>query len=150
MILDTYSEVFVWVGRGANELEKRESLKTAVDYIQSDPSKRDLDSTLLIQVCSILMRLKLIETSMHTCITFQVKQGCEPPTFTCHFLGWNPNLWDKDKSYETYRKLVTSGVTSVAGELSKYDEDRKFKYADLKGKGNCPTGVDPTKKEVRI
>ena len=50
MILDTYSEVYVWVGRGANEVEKKESLKTACEYIQTDPSNRDLDSTLLIQV----------------------------------------------------------------------------------------------------
>ena len=50
MILDTYSELFVWVGRGANEVEKREALKTACEYIQTDPSNRDLDSTLLIQV----------------------------------------------------------------------------------------------------
>ena len=47
-----------------------------------------------------------------------------------------------------YRKQVTSGVTGVASELTKYDESRKFKYDDLKGKGNCPTGVDATKKEV--
>jgi hypothetical protein len=53
MMLDTYSEVFVWVGRGANELEKKEGLKTAQEYIQTDPSDRDLDSTTLIQVCSI-------------------------------------------------------------------------------------------------
>lgn len=79
---------------------------------------------------------------------FQVKQGCEPPTFTCYFLGWNANLWAQDKTYETYRKQVSSGVTSVVDELSKYDENRKFKYAELKGKGNCPTGVDATKKEV--
>ena len=50
MILDTYSEVFVWVGRGANEVEKKESLTAACEYIQTDPSKRDLDSTLLLQV----------------------------------------------------------------------------------------------------
>ena len=50
MILDTYSEVFVWVGRGANEVEKKEALRTACEYIQTDPSNRDLDSTLLIQV----------------------------------------------------------------------------------------------------
>ena len=50
MILDTYSEVFVWVGRGANEVEKKESLRAACEYIQTDPSKRDLDSTLLLQV----------------------------------------------------------------------------------------------------
>ena len=78
----------------------------------------------------------------------QVKQGCEPPTFTCHFHGWNPDVWLQDKSYEMYRKQVSSGITSAIHELSKYDEGRKFDYEDLKGQNNCPTGVDPTKKEV--
>ena len=50
MILDTYSQVFVWVGRGANEEEKKEALRSACEYIQTDPSNRDLDSTLLLQV----------------------------------------------------------------------------------------------------
>ena len=50
MILDTFSEVFVWIGRGANEVEKKEALKTAQEYIKTDPSDRDLDSTTLIQV----------------------------------------------------------------------------------------------------
>ena len=50
MILDTYDMVFVWIGRGANEVEKKEALKSAKEYIQTDPSNRDLDSTLLIQV----------------------------------------------------------------------------------------------------
>ena len=54
MILDTFSEVFVWVGRGANELEKKEGLKTAYEYIETDPSNRDVDSTLLIQVIFML------------------------------------------------------------------------------------------------
>jgi len=51
MILDTFSEVFVWIGRGANEEEKKESLTIAKEYITSDPSGRDIDSTLLLQVC---------------------------------------------------------------------------------------------------
>ena len=79
----------------------------------------------------------------------QVKQGCEPPTFTCHFLGWNPKLWAQDKSYEAYRKQVSEGVIAVAEELKKYDDNRKFKYVELKGRHNCPTGVDVTRKEVR-
>ena len=79
----------------------------------------------------------------------QVKQGCEPPTFTCHFLGWNPNLWAQDKSYEAYRRQVSEGVTAVAEELKKYDDSRKFKYEELKGKDKCPTGVDPSRKEVK-
>ena len=76
-----------------------------------------------------------------------MKQGFEPPTFSCHFLGWNPNLWAQDSSYETYRKQVTQGVTSGKEELKKYDEGRKFPYEQLKGK-SCPQGVDPTMKEV--
>ena len=52
MILDTYAQVFVWIGRDANEVEKREGLKTAKEYIESDPSSRDLDSTQLLQVSS--------------------------------------------------------------------------------------------------
>ena len=50
MILDTYAQVFVWIGRGANEVEKKEGLKTAKEYIETDPSNRDLDSTQLLQV----------------------------------------------------------------------------------------------------
>ena len=56
-------------------------------------------------------------------------------------------MWAQDNSYETYRKQVTQGVTSVQEELKKYDEGRKFPYEQLKGK-SCPQGVDPTMKEV--
>ena len=77
-----------------------------------------------------------------------MKQGFEPPTFTCHFLGWNPNLWAQDKSYEAYRKQVTEGVTAVAEELKKYDDSRKFKYEELKDKNKCPSCVDALRKEV--
>jgi len=63
MILDTFDQVFVWIGRGANEVEKKEALKTARDYIQSDPSGRDLDSTLLFQVHShVCMKLNQFQS----------------------------------------------------------------------------------------
>ena len=29
MLLDTYNQVFVWIGRGANDVEKKEGLQTA-------------------------------------------------------------------------------------------------------------------------
>ena len=50
MMLDTFEQVFVWVGRGANAVEKKEALSTAMEYVKSDPSERDLDSVSLIQV----------------------------------------------------------------------------------------------------
>ena len=65
MILDTYAEVYVWVGRGANEVEKKESLKAAVDYIETDPSNRDLDSTVLLQVWSTTQVIAGHPLSLH-------------------------------------------------------------------------------------
>ena len=48
-------------------------------------------------------------------VCVQVKQGFEPPIFTCHFLGWNPNLWAQDKTYEAYLKEVC--VNTIRGGL---------------------------------
>ena len=154
MILDTYSKVFVWVGREAREDEVKEALKITVEYVRTDPSNRDLASTELLQVCDVASTHILLSCSLIFCSSLnppllpspQVKQGFEPPTFSCHFLGWNPNLWAQDNSYETYLKQVTQGVTSGKEELKKYDEGRKFPYEQLKGK--CPQGVNPTIKEV--
>ena len=53
MILDTYSKVFVWVGREAREDEVKEALKITVEYVRTDPSNRDLASTELLQVCDV-------------------------------------------------------------------------------------------------
>lgn len=75
----------------------------------------------------------------------QVRQGFEPAPFRCHFLGWNPNLWAQNKSYEEYKNSVTSGVTSVQKELEVYDDSRKLSYEELKGN---PVGIDLTRKEV--
>ncbi len=58
MILDTYDEVFVWIGRYANEEEKKHSLTIATEYIESDPSGREPDST------SILMVMLTAQTSL--------------------------------------------------------------------------------------
>lgn len=75
----------------------------------------------------------------------QVKQGFEPSTFRCHFLGWNPAVWTQDKSYEAYKQSVDSGITNVKDELKQYDDSRKLSYAQLKG---SPVGIDLMKKEV--
>lgn len=75
----------------------------------------------------------------------QVKQGFEPSTFRCHFLGWNPSLWAQNISFEEYKKLVTAGVTNVEDELKQYDDSRKLSHEQLKG---SPSGIDLSKKEV--
>ncbi|XP_036381933.1 gelsolin-like isoform X2 [Megalops cyprinoides] len=73
MILDTWEQVFVWIGNEANEEEKAEAMASAVRYIQTDPSSRDPRTPIVI-----------------------TKQGFEPPTFTGWFLGWDAEYWSSD------------------------------------------------------
>uniref|UniRef100_A0A8C4P0G4 Scinderin n=1 Tax=Dicentrarchus labrax TaxID=13489 RepID=A0A8C4P0G4_DICLA len=71
MLLDVWDQVFVWIGKDANEVERTESVKSAKQYIETDPSSRDKQTPVVI-----------------------VKQGHEPPTFTGWFLAWDPSYWD--------------------------------------------------------
>lgn len=66
-VLDCYTEVYVWVGNGANESEKQMASETARKYVESAPDGRDPQ-----------------------CAITTVAQGSEPLLFTCHFLGWDP------------------------------------------------------------
>nr|XP_056712977.1 scinderin isoform X2 [Euleptes europaea] len=70
MLFDTWDQVFVWIGKDANETERTESIKSAKRYIDTDPSGRDKGTPIVI-----------------------VKQGYEPPTFTGWFLAWDSNRW---------------------------------------------------------
>uniref|UniRef100_A0A8C0VSE6 Villin 1 n=1 Tax=Cyanistes caeruleus TaxID=156563 RepID=A0A8C0VSE6_CYACU len=70
-LLDTWDQVFFWIGNGANESEKEAAAVMAQEYLRSHPSGRDLDTPIIV-----------------------VKQGYEPPTFTGWFLAWDPLNWD--------------------------------------------------------
>ncbi|XP_064608792.1 gelsolin, cytoplasmic-like [Liolophura sinensis] len=124
-LLDTFDEVYVWVGKGANAIEKKQALQTAKEYIDTDPVGRTPDSTLLLQV----------------------KQNHEPASFTCHFLGWDPDKWQHGKSYEDIKEELgaeNAGVTLVDEELKKYQ--RTYSFDELKRR-LPPEGVDVTNKE---
>uniref|UniRef100_A0A8V5HER0 Gelsolin n=1 Tax=Melopsittacus undulatus TaxID=13146 RepID=A0A8V5HER0_MELUD len=64
MLLDTWDQVFVWIGKDAQEEEKTEALKSAKRYIETDPASRDKRTPVTV-----------------------VKQGFEPPTFSGWFLA---------------------------------------------------------------
>ncbi|XP_027728036.1 adseverin [Vombatus ursinus] len=70
MLLDAWEQIFLWIGKDANEVERSESLKSAKAYLETDPSGRDRGTPVVI-----------------------VKQGYEPPTFTGWFLGWDASKW---------------------------------------------------------
>lgn len=82
MILDTWDQVFVWIGNEAHEEEKTEAAASAERYIDSDPAGRDPRTPIVT-----------------------LKQGFEPPTFTGWFLGWNQDYWKEDPLERYLRAL---------------------------------------------
>jgi len=68
MILDTYDEIYVWLGQRCNAEEKSKAVETAVDYLEAGCDGRSGD------VCIIV-----------------VNSGCEPPMFIRHFVYWDYN-----------------------------------------------------------
>lgn len=70
MILDAGDQIYVWIGKDANEEEKSGVDKIAQDYINTDPSGRRGTPIL----------------------TF--KQGEEPVCFMGWFHDWDSNMWD--------------------------------------------------------
>ncbi|GJP46171.1 hypothetical protein CLOM_g5489 [Closterium sp. NIES-68] len=68
MLLDTHTEVFVWVGVNLPDKEKKEAFDYAQRYVEhaAGSEGRSRDSTII-----------------------RVVEGFEPPMFTCHF-AWDP------------------------------------------------------------
>ncbi|NXK01609.1 VILI protein, partial [Herpetotheres cachinnans] len=142
-LLDTWDQVFFWIGKGANESEKEAAAVMVQQYLWSHPSGRDLDTPIIV-----------------------VKQGHEPPTFTGWFLAWDPLNWADKKSYEALRAEL--GDDSSLGQLTSVLTSRQEVFTTTTttlfankpetfpvdvlvntSAKDLPQGVDPSKKEVR-
>jgi len=120
-LLDTYNEVFVWVGAGSNEVERKQALITAVKYVEENADGRSKDTPV-----------------------YRLNSGFEPPNFTAHFLGWDPVLAKSNEDpYERKLREATGGgpapLQSAQSALADYS--KKYSYEDLKNK-NLPSSVD--------
>ncbi len=71
MFLDIGESIFIWIGAKSNKDEALLVEKLIPGYLQSDPTGRDADTTIL-----------------------KIRQGCEPPTFTGFFGVWDPTCWE--------------------------------------------------------
>uniref|UniRef100_H2ZV12 Villin-1 n=1 Tax=Latimeria chalumnae TaxID=7897 RepID=H2ZV12_LATCH len=149
MLLDTWDQVFLWLGKGANEQERKDSVVTAQEYLKMHPSGRDPYTPVIL-----------------------VKQGYEPPTFTGWFLAWEPDKWSVRKSYEELKAEM--GETETITQLTKLCFLVSLPAQDMTTAGNkktsktisrkpsqtfppehllnkqaedLPEGVDPTRRE---
>jgi len=128
MLLDTYDEIFIWIGRTSREWEKQEAMKTAYLYLESDPTGRTPENTLII------------------CL----RQGFEPPQFTGCFHTWDNNMWSEGKTFKELMEEVgqeNAGINLLEDEVKKYTSTYPL---DVLQRTDPPEGVDPTKKEMYL
>ncbi|KAM8934487.1 villin-1 [Pelodytes ibericus] len=140
-LLDAWDQVFLWLGRYANETEKKEAATTAQEYLKTHPGGRDVNTPIIV-----------------------VKQGYEPPTFTGWFLAWDPFKWENTKSYADIKaelgdpnnidqitlEMSSTGIGSFTSQTTltpiafqNYPSDALVN----KTSDELPPGVDPGKKE---
>lgn len=133
MLLDTWDQIFLWIGKNANETERGQSLTTAQEYLKTHPSSRDIDTAIFI-----------------------IKQGFEPPTFTGWFVGWDISKWSGGKTYEQLKKELgdTAAIVQVTTDLAEVELDCAATHTHYppealinKKRHELPEGVDPTSKE---
>ncbi|XP_067609895.1 villin-like protein isoform X6 [Pseudorca crassidens] len=87
MLLDTWEEIFLWLGAAASEW-KQEAVAWGREYLKTHPAGRSLATPIML-----------------------VKQGHEPPTFTGWFHNWDPYKWTNNQSYE---EVVEGGLGAVS------------------------------------
>uniref|UniRef100_A0A673CBI3 Gelsolin n=1 Tax=Sphaeramia orbicularis TaxID=375764 RepID=A0A673CBI3_9TELE len=104
MILDTWEQVFVWIGNEAQEEEKTEAMASAVRYIETDPANRDRRTPIV-----------------------KLKQGFEPPTFTGWFLGWDHDYWTTDPLERAMAELSLKLYKQNTYQYSIINQRRKKK-----------------------
>lgn len=123
MLLDTGSTLFVWIGSGANDIEKKQGLLAAREYLKQDPSGRSEEEVQMLSV----------------------KQGMEPPSFTGHFQAWDSRKWSGGMTYDEMAKSMGfTQLVSVDEELQKYSMKHPY---EVLVKQVVPEGVDIVNKE---
>eukprot|EP00003_Mantamonas_plastica_P001333 TRINITY_DN1095_c0_g5_i1.p1 TRINITY_DN1095_c0_g5~~TRINITY_DN1095_c0_g5_i1.p1 ORF type:complete len:833 (-),score=276.14 TRINITY_DN1095_c0_g5_i1:45-2471(-) len=121
MILDTYNEVYVWIGSGANANEKKMAMETAVSYVEGANDGRSEDTPI-----------------------FRVEAGYEPPMFTQCFLGWDFSA--AAEPGDAYAKAL-AGLVSVKDSLNEYS--RTYTLEELQARP-VPDTLEATKLETYL
>ncbi|XP_074524428.1 advillin [Halichoeres trimaculatus] len=133
MLLDTWDQIFLWIGKETNEVERKESVVISQDYLRTHPGDRDPDTPIAL-----------------------IKQGFEPLTFTGWFTAWDPSKWSGGKSYEQLKKelgegaspvLISTGQEQNSGDGQKTCQNLPPIALVDKQANELPEGVDPTQKE---
>ncbi|KAJ8258499.1 hypothetical protein COCON_G00175110 [Conger conger] len=137
MLLDTWDQIFLWIGSEAREDERKQALTTSQEYLRTHPGARDPDTSIII-----------------------LKQGFEPPTFTGWFSAWDSSKWSEGKTYEqlkqelgeaaSFSTITADEIESSGAEVAEAPEDfQSYPPDDLVNKlaHELPEGLQPACKE---
>ncbi|ETL43532.1 hypothetical protein F441_06171 [Phytophthora nicotianae CJ01A1] len=126
-ILDTYTTLYVWIGAGANEPERREAMALAQKYLAVGKSDGRGDGTPIVAVhCNN-----------------------EPLMFTSHFLAWDDEFFTKNEFLDPYKtrlqKLKEEKEKNAPKDLpgTITNEDIREKEAPLSPKAPASPNVAP-------
>ncbi|XP_008066526.1 villin-like protein [Carlito syrichta] len=110
LLLDTWQEIFLWLGEAASEW-KKEAVAWGREYLMAHPAGRSLATPIVL-----------------------VKQGHEPPTFTGWFFTWDPYKWTNYPSYEE----AVDGSLGAASAISEITvEVNNFRLSRWPGNGRA-------------
>uniref|UniRef100_A0A8K9X201 Villin-like n=1 Tax=Oncorhynchus mykiss TaxID=8022 RepID=A0A8K9X201_ONCMY len=135
MLLDTWEEIFLWIGRSANEYETKEACNSALEYLRTHPAGRDPDTPII-----------------------SVKQGYEPLTFTGWFNAWDPQKWSQDCLSTTFSTTLSPTLSSpslgpsitLVPSTTPAPRTGEYLGPELlinKSPNELPKGVDPNRRE---
>ncbi|NXD39893.1 VILI protein, partial [Copsychus sechellarum] len=117
MLLDTWEEIFLWVGKASNAQERNEAIASAKEYLKTHPAGRDLATPIIL-----------------------VKQGYEPLNFTGWFNAWDPYKWSDGKSYEEMKNSLGDAlaISEIKVDLSNLSlNKRTLSMTSLAGSGTA-------------
>lgn len=127
MILDGYSEVFVWIGSGSTEREKSMGVQLAHDYLKAANDGRPANVPV-----------------------YAVNSREEPPQFTHYFLGWDDAAAKsgEDLYIRTLEKLseggflqMSSAATAEVNAVHKAKEAYNAKHKDAASSSASPSAA---------
>jgi len=90
-LLDTYTQLFVWIGTQSTQEEKDKAVQFAQRFIQEADDGREKDIPIIV-----------------------VHAGAEPSLFSCHFRGWDPELTKKNTFSDPYQARLDAMAAEKA------------------------------------
>jgi hypothetical protein len=139
MILDLFTDVFVWIGKDSQKEEKDKAMQTAMDFVAKSTDGRPSSTPI-----------------------WKVNAGLEPPNFTSCFQGWDykraaaagGDVYAKalaESKASGGEKKLNSPTAVTANDIGYLDwKTKHFTAAQLATGATLPDKVDPKLREMYL